>query len=418
MTGRAGFEPLWRALSQPDYRAYTLGQAFNNIGIWIQRVAAGWLAWTLTESPTWLGLIGFADLCPTLLLGPLAGALADRVSRLRLIRFTQAIVAAHGAALFLLMAADMMTVELLFLVLFSQGVFSSANQPARLALYPSLVGRQNLQAAVAINSLVFNAARFVGPVIAGLLIVRLGIGPAFACAAFFFAIFLVASLWIAERHAEPRVPSGKPLTTDAAEGIRYAVRHPGIGPLLLILVAMSLLARPVAPLLPAVADGIHGQGADGLAWMTAVMGAGAIIGGLLLARRTRVEGLTRIFIGNVVVIGLSLALLALSPWFEGALALCAVVGWGLLVNGVAAQTLLQSCVDGAMRARIMSLYGLIMRGLSAVGALAMGAAAEFVGLATCLVAAGACSLLVALWGWARFSAMRPAVEPSTAGGSE
>jgi MFS family permease len=175
-----GFDNISRAFAQRNYRIYATGNGVSLIGWWLQRVAVGWLAWTLTHSGTWLGLVSLADFLPVLFLSPFAGVLADRRDRVWIIRITQLCGCVQAALLALLVATDTITIELLFTLVLLLGIASGISQPARLALVPSLVDRTSLASALAINSVVFNLARFIGPAIAGVVIAEIGNVSAFA----------------------------------------------------------------------------------------------------------------------------------------------------------------------------------------------------------------------------------------------
>src|SRR5690242_12367601 len=177
--GAAGFANAARALSSRNYRLYASGNFVSLIGTWLQRIAVGWLAWQLTHSGTWLGLVAFADLFPTVIVSPFAGAVADRRDRLGVIVATQVASTAQAALLAVLVWSGWIEIWSLFFLTLLLGVCGAFNQPARLALIPSLVDRSVLASAVAINSISFNLARFIGPAAAGLVIAEGGIALAF-----------------------------------------------------------------------------------------------------------------------------------------------------------------------------------------------------------------------------------------------
>jgi MFS family permease len=194
MTSAAGFGHMLAALRERDYRVYTLGNMANQMCMWTLRMTSGWLAWKLTGSATWLGLVGFADLAPALIIGPLSGAVVDRVDRLTILRIAQMIFAALTILLFILVQGGWITIELLFGVLLLAGVFLSIAQPARTSLIPSLVQSQSLHAAISINSLVSNGGRLIGPALGGFIIVHWGIGIAFGYCAVSAVVF-ATTLW-------------------------------------------------------------------------------------------------------------------------------------------------------------------------------------------------------------------------------
>jgi len=406
----AGFRRIARALASPNYGRYAAGNSISLVGTWMQRVAVGWLTWQLTESGAWLGAIAFADLFPTVLIAPLAGAAADRWDRLTTLKLGQALLALQATVLFALTATGLITIwSLLGLSLFL-GVVAAFNQPARLALVPSLVAREDLPAAVAINSIIFNSARFVGPAAAGVIIVGVGIAAAFAVNALSYAIFLVVLSRIRLRGATRQTQRGG-LIAEIAEGLGYVARHPGIGPLLLLLLAVSFGARPFVELLPGFAGAVFETGAAGLALMTSTVGLGAISGGLWLAQREG-RGLTLVALSSPLVLAAALLVFVAGGSTMLALPALFVAGFAMVSGGVGTQTLLQLSVGGDLRGRVLSLYGLIFRGGPALGALVMGALSEVLGLRLPL-AGGACLAALA-WAvvWTRRRRLAAALEPA------
>jgi MFS family permease len=350
-------------------------------------------------------VIAFADLCPTIVIGPLAGALADRHDRLRVAWVTQVLAFAQAAVLWLMTSSGVITIWWLLLLTFLLGVFHGAGQPARLALVASLVRREDLGTAIAFNSVVFNSARFVGPAVAGVVITTMGIAPAFLINALSFAGFVVVLLRLKLPSTTPNKHSSRSLFGDVAEGFKYGLGHPAIGPLLLMMLGASVLAAPVAELLPGFADEIFQRGAGGLAWLTSATGIGAVISGLWLTQRRSVVGLTTIAIASLLVLGTSVLVFASTSNFWVAVLAMTVMGFGRLLSGVGVQTLIQTAVAEQMRARVMSLYGLLFRSGPAIGALAMGWLSGIFGLRWPVIAGAALCIVV----WLLMQRARPAM---------
>jgi predicted MFS family arabinose efflux permease len=388
-----------RTLAHRNFGIYVAGSSVSLIGNWMQRIGVGWLAWELSHSGAILGLVAFADLFPTIAIGPFGGALADRFDRLRLLRIAQTLIMAQAFLLFALTATGLITVELLIGLVLAGGVVIGINQPARLALAPSLVPRSDLATAVAINSIVFNLARFVGPALAGLVIVWWGVGMVFALNALSFLAFLFA---LARLRLEPLLLEGQgrgSMLGAIAEGLRYTGRHPGIGPLLLLHAILAVSARPFFELLPGFASDVFGRGASGLAMLGSAVGIGAVAAGLWLAQRNEDSRLTSVALGSSFLVTLSVLTFSLSTSFAAALVCMALAGFGMVVAGVGTQTLIQTSVDEAMRGRVLSLFGLIFRGGPAVGALVMGAASEIVGLQAPVAAGTIIGLVASILIW-------------------
>lgn len=368
-------------LRSPNYGVYTAGNAISLIGTWMQRVAVGWLAWELTQSAAWLGAIAFADLFPTVLVAPLAGAAADRWDRLRILRLTETFAAIQALCLFALSASGQMSVIALLVATLSLGIAVGIGQPSRLALIPSLVRRDDLPTAVAVNSIVFNLARFIGPALAGLFIAGGHLALAFAANALSYFAFLFA-LSRLRLDPEESVVANRPggLAVDLLEGLRYAARHAGIGPLLCLLIVTNVCGRPFVELLPGFAARIFAVGPHGLAWMMSAIGLGAIAGGAWLAGRDAGRGLVSLTLASTLMLAVLIGVFVATDRFALALPILAATGAAMVGAGVGTHTLLQLAVAPVMRGRVLALYGLIFRGGPALGALLMGAVAEATGL--------------------------------------
>jgi len=400
-----------------DFRRYTFGNSFSHLGIWVQRVTVAWLTWQLTESPFWLGLMSFADFAPSVVFAPLAGAIADRVNRINGIKITQSLGGLQATVLVALTATGHITAELLLALTFLLGVVMAFNQPLRLAVIPSLAGRQNMSAAVSINSLTFNIARIAGPAIAGVSIVQVGIAPCFAICALSYFIFVAALMFVrlgGERRAGPRQPLGA-LPAEIMAGIRYCRVHAGIGPVMILMAVVAVTGRSYGELLSGFAADVFARGADGLAMLTGAMGVGAIFGGMTLATRTAVAGLTNYVVLNVLFLGLAVLGFAIAPVFWAALVLVCASGFAQVVVGIGEQTLVQNAAEPHMRGRVMSLYGMIGRAGPSVGALIMGSLAELFGLRWPVLGGAAVTLLLWLWLLPRRHGMAAALEGEPAG---
>ncbi|MDH3662033.1 MAG: MFS transporter [Alphaproteobacteria bacterium] len=378
-----GLRLIPQTLGQPNYGLYVAGNSLSLIGSWMQRVAVGWLAWELSHSGTVLGLVAFADLAPTMMIGPFGGALADRFDRRRLLTIGQSINMVLSFVLAALTASGMITVPLLVLIIGLNGAVIGINQPARLSLISSLVPRDHLPTAVAINSLVFNLARFIGPAIAGLVILRFGTAPVFLLNALSFISFLIALSRLDLPKADHQSVGGDgppPMLQAIAEGLRYVLAHRGIGPLLALNATLAVSARPYVELLPGFAGAVFDRGAGGLAMLSSAVGLGAIAAGLFLAQRGPRKGLAETAMLAGLLVAFSALGLALSPTFSAAVIAATSGGFGMVIAGVGTQTLMQTSVDEAMRGRVLSLFGLVFRSGPAIGALLMGLASDVVGL--------------------------------------
>lgn len=404
-------------LRNANFGIYSAGSAVSLIGMWMQRIAIGWLTWQLTKSGLWLGIVSFADFFPVLLIGPIAGAAADRWDRLRVVKTSQMISLVQATVLFGLTASGHINIGLLVALSAFQGTVVAFNQPARLALVPSLVPQADVASAVAINSVVFNLARFIGPMFAGVAIVWSGLEAAFAANALSYVVFLMALARI--RVAPTATDSAKrpSFATDLWEGIRYTATHPGISALLLLLIALGVGGRPLNELLPGFAADVFHSGAGGLSILASAIGGGAILGGLWLGHRAPSFGMIHVALGGSVVGALAtiVAVATESMW----VAVPAVVVFGCCMSsaGIAIQTLMQLASDRNMRGRVMGLYGLIFRGAPAIGALAAGVASAHFGLRWPVFFGALLMVAVCLWTYRsrkRIAAALPSQDPDAA----
>ena len=381
----------------------------------MQRIAIGWLTWELTHSGTWLGLIAVADLCPSIVIAPFAGVVADRLDRLRLAKLTQLAALLQAICLAVLAFSDLLTINLLFSLTLLQGIIFAFWQPVRLALLPSLVARQDLASAVAINSVVFNTARFIGPALGGVIIVWLETGWLFTFNALSFLLFLFAlnAMQLPKIKADLPRQNQNRFLVDILDGYRFAAGHHGIAPLLLLLIASCLLLRPVFELLPGFADQVFERGAGGLSALVAVTGIGAVGGGFWLGQRGSVKGLSKIVISSMMLFAITLLLFSMTRYFVVGLLSLAVAGLLSTLAGAGVQTLLQTAVPMTMRGRVMSLYGMIIRAGPALGALAMGSVSELIGLQWPVIIASGLAFWLAYWALSHLPVIQQALERDT-----
>jgi MFS family permease len=407
-TAKHGFANAGRALRVRNYRVYTAGNSISLIGTWMQRISVSWLAWELTHSTLWLGFVAVADLMPTLVLSPLAGVLADRVDRVRLIWLTQVLAMVQGGVLALLTYFDLISIGTLFALTLVLGAVNAVNQPARLALIPNLIDRASLPAAVAINSLVFNSARFIGPALAGPIVEHGGFALAFATNAASYLSFIAALSRVKVSADGASERERRALWRDTVAGYVYAMRHPGIGRMILLFAVACLSVRGFIELFPGFADVVFARG--GPTWLMATLGLGAMTGGLFMVRRPGIQGLTALIIGHTFLVAAAVLGFTATSNYWFALGCVFVCGFSMITTGISAQTLIQSAVDPAMRGRVLGFYGVLFRGGPALNAVLLGWLSSLLGLRLA-VAAGALVCL-GYWVWARLrqEAMEAALE--------
>lgn len=393
----AGFGAVGQVMRHRSFRLYLYGHIPNVVGVWVVRVAIGWLAWQLTESSFWLGALAAADAMPVLVLGPFGGVLADRFDRRKISAATQTILAVIAVILTIMTVTGWITIWSLFALALARGFTFAFWQPVRLALMPNLVPREEIPTAIALNSSTFNAAQFVGPAFAGVLLTLGGPSLAFAFSVVAGSVMVWTLLII---DVPPRPVSGKArrsVWSEAGDGIRYAASHPGIGPMLLLLVVLGLGIRPLTELLPGFADRVFGLGVGGYSMMASAVGIGAMTGAVWMLRRGNSGGITQTALRSGLLGGAAALIFALTDWFPLAVACLALLGFSMTSGGISTQQVVQLAVPDEIRGRVLSLFGMLFRAGPATGALLMGWIADTAGLAWPVAAGAACGLLAYLY---------------------
>ncbi len=412
----AGFGAVGQAMRHRNFRIYLIGFVPNVIGIWVVRVAVGWLTWELTESGTWLGVIGAADALPVLLVGPLGGALADRLDRRLIAISSQTVLMVISALLAILTLSGMIDIWLLFALTLARGITFAFWQPVRLAMMPNLVPRSEMSVAIALNSSLFNAAQFIGPAVTAPLLLLGNAGYAFAVNIVAAGVMVWALIQIDVPLSEGPSRRGGSVFGEAWAGIRYAAVHTGIGPILLLLVILGVCVRPLHDLLPAFADRVFGHGSDGYSGMISAIGAGAMIAATWMVRRGNASGITMIALRAGLVAGTAALVFSFLDWYPLGLACLAIYGFAMTSGGIAVQQLVQMSVPDAMRGRVLSLFGMFFRGGPALGALIMGWTADAVGLRWPVAVGALCGLTAYGIAWLRRHRLRSALEADAPAG--
>lgn len=401
------------ALRHSNYRNYQAGRFLSHTASWMYKLAIGWLVWKMTHSAAWLGVFGFLDQAPALFIMPLAGALTDRIDALKMLRITQVLLAVQGVLLALLDWFDLLNLPILIVMTLFYGIVSAFQLPANQTILPNLMPRNALTVAYGLNSVFYNVARFAGPMLAGVVISAWGTAPAIMCNAIGALLFLCVLVYLAGKIDIPRQERRSPSSSVLAEireGFSYTMNHGGVRPAVVILSALSLFPYTVEMILPSLADGVYKMGAFGLAWMTAMLGVGAMAQATLIARRGGVSGLSAYAIQAILWMGLAFCVIAFVSNFWLALVCVFVIGFTASATRVSSMTLLQYCVEPSMRGRVASIYGLITHFFPAAGALLVGALGDRLGLPTVMGVIGLFTLLIWLWAFLRRHDMARALE--------
>ncbi len=402
---------LLRALRHPNFRLYFAGQGISLIGTWMTRLTTAWLVWRLTHSADMLGLLGFAGQVPTFLLTPFAGVWVDRLNRHRLLLATQVLAMLQSFALAALALSGIVQVWQILALQTLQGVINALEMPSRQSLLIDLVAdRADLSNAIALNSSMVNAARLIGPSVAGLVIAWVGEGWCFLADGVSY-IAVIGSLLAMQVVARSPAGARRKVLHDLLEGLRYVAGSAPIGALLLLLALVGLVGMPYAVLLPVIAVRTLQGGPHTLGFLTGAMGVGALIGALYLASRRTVLGLGRLIPLAAATFGVGLVALGLSRSVSLSLGVMVLIGIGFMIHLAASNTVIQTLVRDEMRGRVMALYGVAFMGMTPFGSLLAGAVATRIGAPLTLVGSGLICVLGAIAFGRRLPALREIARP-------
>ena len=401
---------LVRALRHRNYRLFFGGQGVSLIGTWMTRVATGWLVYRLTHSAFLLGLVSFAGQIPILLLGAFAGVWVDRLSRHRVLVVTQILSMLESFALAALALSGRITVIDVILLNLFQGAVNAFDMPARQAFVVEMVEtREDLPNAIALNSSLVNAARLVGPAVAGLLIAGFGEGYCFLFDGISYIAVIISLLamslvpWAPREHAS--------VGAELRDGWNYVRRFRPIWAILLLLSVISLVGMPYTALMPIFAGTILHGGAHTFGFLMGAVGVGALIGAVTLAARRSVLGLGRLVGLTAAGFGASLVAFAASRLLWLSLLLLVITGFCFMQQMASSNTILQTISEDEKRGRVMSFYSMAFQGVAPFGSLIAGAMASRIGAPHTLMLGGAiCVLAAALFAW-NLPVLRQLVRP-------
>jgi MFS family permease len=381
---RSRLRQTFVALEQRDFRIFWLGQLVSVTGTWMQTVAQGWLVLQLTGSPFVLGLAAAARSLPVLVLAFPAGIVADRFDRKLIVIATNVVAAIASILLGILAITGQVTVPIILVLAAVLGITNAFEMPARQSYVSELIGRQHLANAIALNSLLFNSARVVGPALAGILVAIVGPGWAFLLNGASFIPVIVGLLLISAVYVPRPVVAAR---SALPEVLRYLRGEPRVALLLALLAAQTIFASGQFILGPSLAEDL-GQGAEGLGVLLSASGAGAVVGGIRLAATAQRSSRWRVLLWAGLALGGGLAAIGVAQSYAVTLLCLVVTGWGTVTFNASSNTLIQSIVPDRLRGRVLSLYVLMLLGLMPVAGVLMGALGTAVGSAAAIAIGG------------------------------
>ena len=405
------YSHAWRALRGRNFRLFFSGQSISLVGTWMTRVATSWLVYRLTGSALLLGTVSFAGQIPTFLLAPFAGVLVDRLNRRHVLIATQVGAMLQSLALAVLTLGHWITIHEVLGLSVLQGLVNAFDMPARQSFMVQMVDdRADLQNAIALNSSMVNAARLVGPSLAGIIISVWNEGVCFLIDGVSY-VAVIVSLLLMRMDAPKLARASTGMVAQLREGWDYVSGFLPVRSILLLFAIISLMGMPFMVLMPIFAAKVLHGGAHTLGFLMGAAGVGSLLSALSLVMRRSVRGLVKMIPIAALVFGLGLIAFGLSHVEWLSLLLMVVVGWGMMQGLTSSNTIIQTLVPEDKRGRVMSYYTVAFVGMAPFGSLLAGALAHWIGAAHTVEVTGTACCFGALWFFRRMQAVRAAMRP-------
>ena len=380
-----------------NFRLFWCGALVSNTGTWVQNVTVPFVFWQLTGSALWVGAAAFAQFIPVVVMGPIAGSLADRKPRRSVLLASQSAMAVVALALWITWIAGVRSPWVLLVLVGASGLVAGLMIASWQAFVSELVPRDILPNAVTLNSAQFNAARAFGPALGGLVLATLGVSWSFLINALSFAAVLTAVGLIRVPKLIAHDGPVQPIVREFASTVRYLVARRGILACVLVVIALAGLGSPVFQLTVVFADEVFGVGRVAFGALGAALGLGAVLAAPLVAGWGSHVPRSRLVFGALTLYGAAVAAFGLAPSYWFGLAALLVAGGAYLAIASTLNTTIQLLVDESMRGKVLAAYLMAMTVALPVGALAQGAAVDVVGPRLVVATAGAGLVAVAAW---------------------
>ena len=398
-------------LKNRNLRLYYGGQLISMIGTWMQQMALSWLVYRLTNSAYMLGVIGFVTMAPSILLTPIAGMVADRTNRHRLVIITQILALIQAGLLAAITLNGHPQIWQLLVLGAFMGIISAFDLPTRQTfLIDMLDSKEEMGNAIAMGSSIMTVTRLIGPALAGVCIAVVGEGMCFLANAVSYVPVIVALCFV-KAHQRPVPPSPLSPFGQIKEGFSYAFGFRPLRALILMMALISLFAMPFTVLMPAFAKDVFHGNASTLGILTTASGVGSLIGAIFLATRKGVLGLGKWIAISCALFGIGLVAFGLSKNIVLSSIMLSLVGFGSMVQMASSNTLVQTIVEEDKRGRVMSIFMMAFMGLAPFGSMAAGALANLIGVGTTVTISGVICLILALAFHIRLRAIREDVRP-------
>jgi MFS family permease len=409
--GAGKLSKMFRSLQYRNYRLFFSGQSISLIGTWMQRIAMPWLVYHMTGSALLLGIVSFAGQIPTFLLAPVAGVLTDRLNKYRVLLVTQVVSMTEAFILAWLSLSGVIQIWHIVVLSIILGCTNAFDVQSRQAFIIDMVGKKkDLGNAIALNSLMFNGARLIGPSIAGIMLASTSEGVCFLLNAISY-LFVIVSLLMMKIDVKTVTRKKSEIFRELKDGLKYTFGFSPIKHLIYLLGLVSLMGMSYSVLMPVFAKEVLQGGSNTYGYLMSAAGFGALIGALYLASRETVLKLGRLVPAAAILFGSGLILFSISRWFPLSVILMVFVGMGLMLQTASSNTILQTITDDHMRGRVMSFYTMAIMGTAPFGSLLAGGCAKLIGTPNTIFAGGIVSIIGALVFLRKLPELKKSVHP-------
>jgi MFS family permease len=407
----ARYKVIFRSLKYKNYRLFFAGQSISLIGTWMQRIAMPWLVYNMTGSVLLLGIVGFVGQIPAFLLSPVAGVFTDKWNRYHVLLISQILLMVQAVLLAWLTLSGLIQVWHIMVLSVFAGCVGSFDIPSRHSFVIDMVERkEHLGNAIALNSLMFNSARLIGPSVAGIILVTSGEGVCFLINAVSY-FFVISSLLMMKLKVRKTSAGRTKVLREIKIGFNYTFGFPPIKHIILLLGVVSLMGMSYSVLMPVFAKEILHGGSNTYGFLMGASGLGALLGALFLASRESVLKLGRLIPGAAILFGTSLLFLSVTRYFPLALLLMVFIGLGMMLQAAASNTIIQTITDDDKRGRVMSFYTMAIMGIAPFGSLLAGSMAKIIGTPGTIFAGGIATIIGGLFFLKRLPGLKKMVRP-------
>jgi MFS family permease len=407
----ARINTIFRSLKYRNYRLFFGGQSISLIGTWMQRISLPWLVYNITDSAFLLGVVSFAGQIPTFLLAPFAGVITDRFNRYKVLLITQVLSFVQALLLAVLTISGAVQIWHIVALSIAFGCINAFDVPSRHSFVIEMVeNKEDLGNAIALNSMMFNGARLIGPSVAGLILATAGEGICFLINAISY-IFVIASL-LAMHINQREIPQKKThMFRELKEGLDYTFGFPPIKHIILLLAVVSLMGSSYQVLMPVFAKEVLKGGSQTFGFLMGAAGLGALLGAIYLASRESILKLGRIIPAASGLFGAGLIILSFVKIFPVTILLMVMVGLGVMLHTASSNTILQTITDDDKRGRVMSFYTMAIMGTAPFGSLIAGFLAKTIGTPETILIGGVSCVIGALFFLRKLPELKSIVRP-------